>query len=364
MALDLNEPRDDAVRQLSQRTNTAGALELDLCEPRSRALRIDQRNAPRVFSRPWTARNEFARAAGAGREWEAGASRGSAISRTKDLGAKTRNRKPGIPTRIYRESIRVSLRGHERSASCDGRCSCAGDPRRLALKHPTAPSSGIPRTPEGRPDLSGSAGVEHGLLERRRPQRKGVPPGLGVVAGGAIPLPAVRARAAQEEFRDRLTEDTDARSASCPACPNQYMPHNPLIQSCADSGKDGRYLQYIHGSVTSTRMARRTKRGQSSGGGGTPGALGRRQRSLVDVVHFTDQTRFDRAGKLSQRRPSCLERYRLIERDHIDYPRDDRGSQGLHAPWGCGCSCIAASSRISGPREYDCYGFKGRVPPA
>ena len=52
---------------------------------------------------------------------------------------------------------------------------------------------------------------------------------------------------------------------------------------------------------------------------------------VVDVVHFNDQTWFDRAGNFHSEELHVVERYTPIEPDHINYEVDDRGSEGVHA---------------------------------
>jgi hypothetical protein len=52
---------------------------------------------------------------------------------------------------------------------------------------------------------------------------------------------------------------------------------------------------------------------------------------VVDVVHFTEQTWFDRAGNFHSDALHLVERYTLEGPDHMRYGRHNRRLQGVHA---------------------------------
>ena len=79
---------------------------------------------------------------------------------------------------------------------------------------------------------------------------------------------------------------------------------------------------------------------------------------VVDIVHFTDQTRFDKAGNFHSADLHVVERYRFIDRDHLDYHVTIEDPKVFTRPWEIRMPLYRRIEANIRPLEYDCYGFK------
>jgi len=78
---------------------------------------------------------------------------------------------------------------------------------------------------------------------------------------------------------------------------------------------------------------------------------------VVDVVHFNDQTRFDKAGNFHSEMLHVVERYSFIDATHLNYEVTIEDPKVFTRPWKMQ---MPLYKRIeSAPRvlEYYCYGF-------
>ncbi len=196
-----------------------------------------------------------------------------------------------------------------------------------------APSSaGLPRTPDGRPDFSGiwqalntaSWNIEDHSAE------KDVPAGQGVVEGGALPyVPSALERRA-ENRRNRLTADPVAKCAQ-PGMPRiMYMPHPfQIVQTPAFLA-----LLFEYGHTTRhIRLTGEHPEGPIEWALGDSRARWDGDTLVVDVVHFDDRTWFDRAGNFHSEQMHLVERFTLVDRNHIRYEVTVEDSKVFSRPW-------------------------------
>ena len=204
---------------------------------------------------------------------------------------------------------------------------------RVPAQVPSSAASGsLPRTPDGKPDLSGIWQVVNAAAWNIQDHSaaKGVPAGQGVVEGNEIPyLPAALA-ARDENYRNRLKADPEAKCFQ-PGMPRiMYMPYPfQIVQTPAFIAL---LFEYVH-----------TTRHLRLNGGHPPGpiewALGdSRARwegdTLVsDVIHFNNETWFDRAGNFHSEQMHLVERYTMLDRDHINYEVTVEDPKVFSRPW-------------------------------
>ena len=215
----------------------------------------------------------------------------------------------------------------------------------------------IPRTPEGRPDLSGvwqvlntaSYDVEDHQAE------PGIPAGAGVVVGGEIPYQAWALQQRKKNQADRATEDTDAK-CFLPGVPRiTYTPY-PFRVIQTPQRIDMSY-EYV-GALRHIFM---------DGSPHPPGHIdwwmgdsrGRWDGDtlVVDVVHFNDQTRFDKAGNFHSEMLHVIERYRFIDASHIDYEVTIEDPKVFTRPWKMQMPLYKRIEPAPRVLEYYCYGF-------
>ena len=215
----------------------------------------------------------------------------------------------------------------------------------------------IPRTSDGRPDLSGIWQVLNTAAWdiQDHAAEKGVPGGQGVVVGNEIPYqPAALARK-QENFRQRATLDPVAK-CYLPGVPRlMYMPFPfQILQTPGE-------LTILHEYVHAVRYI------FTNGTPHPPGPIdwwlgdsrGRWEGDtlVVDVVHFNDMTWFDRAGNFHSDALHLVERYTLLDADHIQYDVRVEDPKVFTRPWDMSMVLYRRRERNVQLFDYECYAF-------
>lgn len=156
-----------------------------------------------------------------------------------------------------------------------------------------------------------------------------MPPGEGVVEGGAIPyLPAAAARK-QENFSKRLTEDPELR-CYLPGVPRiTYMPYPfQIIQSATTI----LFAYQYAGAARSINMGKPSEAPTDSWMGWSNGRW-EGDTLVIDVTGFNDKTWFDRAGDFHSDALHVTERYTLESRDIIRYEAVIEDPKTFSRPW-------------------------------
>ena len=214
-----------------------------------------------------------------------------------------------------------------------------------------------PRTPDGKPDLSGVWQVLNSAafdIEDHQAE-PGVPAGTGVVVGGDIPYQAWALEQRKKNYADRLTEDTDAK-CFLPGVPRiTYMPYPfRIIQTPDRIDISYEYVGALRHIFT-------------NGTPHPPGHIdwwmgdsrGRWEGDtlVVDVIHFNDQTRFDKAGNFHSDMLHVVERYRFIDAGHLDYEVTIEDPKVFTRPWKMQMPLYRRIEPAPRVLEYYCYGF-------
>ncbi|HEY5622738.1 MAG TPA: hypothetical protein VIV14_03180 [Gammaproteobacteria bacterium] len=214
-----------------------------------------------------------------------------------------------------------------------------------------------PRTPDGHPDLQGIWQVvntaawdleDHGAS-------LGVPAGQSVVEGGAIPyLPEALAKR-QENYLHRATRDPETR-CYLPGVPRiTYMPYPFQIIQQADRVTIAyEYLRavrfiYMNGNPHPPGPIEwwmGDSRGRWDG-----------DTLVVDVVHFNDQTWFDRAGNFHSAALHVVERYTPIGPDHLLYEATMEDPNVFSRPWTISMPLYRRQEPHAELLEYQCPAY-------
>jgi len=215
----------------------------------------------------------------------------------------------------------------------------------------------LPRTPDGKPDLSGVWQVLNSAafdIEAHHAEA-GVPAGTGVVVGGDIPYQAWALEQRKKNYADRLTEDTDAK-CFLPGVPRiTYMPYPfRIIQTPDRIDISYEYVGALRHIFT-------------NGTPHPPGHIdwwmgdsrGRWEGDtlVVDVIHFNDQTRFDKAGNFHSEMLHVVERYRFVDAGHLDYEVTIEDPKVFTRPWKMQMPLYKRIEPAPRVLEYYCYGF-------
>ena len=226
--------------------------------------------------------------------------------------------------------------------------------------HAPAQASGaapIPRSPDGKPDLSGIWQVmntaEWDIQDHSA--QKGVPGGQGVVEGNDIPYQPWALAKRKENYEQRATLDP-ASKCYLPGVPRlTYMPFPfQIIQKPTE-------ITLLYEFVHAVRYI------FTSGTPHPPGHIdwwlgdsrGRWEGDtlVVDVIHFNDQTWFDRAGNFHSDELHLIERYTLIDPDHISYTVTVEDPKVFTRPWNMGMILYRHRESNFQLLDYECYGF-------
>ena len=227
----------------------------------------------------------------------------------------------------------------------------------LLLPIRAAAQGTIARMPDGKPDLSGvwqvlnTAAVD---LEDHQAE-PGAPAGTSVVVDGAIPYQPWALERRKENYANRLTEDTDAK-CFLPGVPRvTYMPHPfRIIQTAERIDMSYEYVGALRHIFT-------------NGTPHPPGHIdwwmgdsrGRWESDtlVVDVIHFNDQTRFDKAGNFHSDMLHVVERYTPIDASHINYEVTIEDPKVFMRPWRIEMPLYRRIEPAPRVLEYYCYGF-------
>jgi len=217
-------------------------------------------------------------------------------------------------------------------------------------------SQAIPRTADGKPDLSGVWQVLNSAaydIEDHAAQA-GVPAGAGVVVGGEIPYQSSALEQRKRNYENRATEDTDAK-CYLPGVPRiTYMPY-PFRIIQTPERIDVSY-EYV-GALRHIFMNTPHPRGPIEWWMGDSRGHWEGDTLVVDVVHFNDQTRFDKAGNFHSEMLHVVERYSFIDAAHLNYEVTIDDPKVFTRPWKIQMPLYKRIEVAPRVLEYYCYGF-------
>ena len=201
-----------------------------------------------------------------------------------------------------------------------------------AQERSPAASAAIPRTADGRPDLSGFWRVMNSawLDIQDHSAEPGVPAGFGVVQGGDIPyLPEALAKKKQNHASRHA--DDPVLKCYLPGVPRiTYMPFP--FQIFQTPQKLGFLYEYVH-AVREVYLDSDHLEGPIDWWMGDSRGRWEGDTLVVDVVHFNDLTWFDRAGNHHSDALHVVERYSFLDPDHVNYEATIEDPKVFSRPW-------------------------------
>jgi hypothetical protein len=214
-----------------------------------------------------------------------------------------------------------------------------------------------PRTREGQPDLQGiwqAVNTASWDLEAHNASI-GVPAGHSVVDGGVIPYqPAALARK-KENFAKRGELDPETK-CWLPGVPRiTYMPHPFQIVQQTDNVT---FLYEYRNYVRNVWM-----NGNPHPEGPIDWWMGDSRGSwdgntlVVDLIHFNDQTWFDRAGNFHSEALHVVERYTPMSPYHLQYEATIEDPKVFTRPWKISMPLYRRMERTAELLEYSCPAY-------
>jgi len=202
----------------------------------------------------------------------------------------------------------------------------------VVLASTPAAGQALPRTPDGTPDLSGIWQAVNSAAWNIQPHtaEPGVPAGLGVVEGNEVPYLPEAAATQQKNYANRADLDPAAKCwlpgvprATYMGFPFQII-HTPRQVSIL--------YEYAH-AVRNIFMNSSHPDGPIEWWMGDSRGTWEGDTLIVDVVHFTDQTWFDKAGNHHSELLHVVERYTLMDPNYISYEVTIEDPNVFTRPW-------------------------------
>jgi hypothetical protein len=182
----------------------------------------------------------------------------------------------------------------------------------------SAQARAVPRAANGKPDLSGVWQAMNTANWNILPHAatKDAPAGLGVVEGGELPYQPWAVQTREENYRNRLTAGTDAKCL-LPGVPRIMYEPFPF-QISQTPAVVTMFFEYQH-AVRNVYMTTPHPDGPIEWWMGDSRGRWDGDTLVVDVIHFNDETWFDRAGNHHSEQLHVIERYTLLDAEHISY---------------------------------------------
>jgi hypothetical protein len=219
-----------------------------------------------------------------------------------------------------------------------------------------AAAGAIPRTADGKPNFSGFWQAMTRANEDIRPRsaRRGVPASLGIIEGHEIPYRPEAAKKQLENYANRATLDTEAKCFQ-PGVPRiMYMPFPYQIVQTPDLIV--MLFEYAH-TTRNIFMNKPHPEGPIEWWMGDSRGRWEGDTLVVDVVHFGNQTWFDRAGNHHSEALHVVERYTPLGPDHIRYSATIEDPNVFTRPWTMTFTLYRQKDPNFQLLDYECYGF-------
>jgi len=220
-----------------------------------------------------------------------------------------------------------------------------------------AAQTGIPRTDEGKPNLSGvwqALNTADWDIQDHH-ARRDAPAGQAVVEGNEIPYQPWAAAKKQENFERRAYLDPLGK-CHLPGVPR--ITYTPLPFQIFQSAKQLTFLyQYAHAVRSIHADGSLHPEGHIDWWLGDSRAHWDGDTLVVDVTDFNDQTWFDRAGNFHSDALHVVERYSLIDADHILYDVTIEDPKVFTRAWKISMVLYRHKEKNFQLLENECYAF-------
>ena len=219
-----------------------------------------------------------------------------------------------------------------------------------------SPPAGGARGADGKPDLSGfwqAMNTASWDIQAHAADRD-VPGGPGVVEGNEIPYQPWALAKKKENYEKRASLDPGGK-CYLPGVPRlNYMPFPFQIVQTADQFV--LLYEYAH-AVRYIFMKGEHPKGPIDWWLGDSRGRWEGNTLVVDVIHFNDQTWFDRAGNFHSEALHIVERYTPLGPDHIQYDVRVEDPKVFTRPWNMSMVLYRHKEKQFQLFDYECYAF-------
>jgi hypothetical protein len=223
----------------------------------------------------------------------------------------------------------------------------------------TGGRAAIPRTPDGHPNLEGVWQALNSAVWdiQDHSASLGVPAGQGIVEGNEIPYTPAALRQRQENYTNRLTGDPESKCWMVGVPRLMYMPYP--FQIFQTPKEIVLISEYVH-TVRNMRFGTQHPEGEVGDiqwymGDSRPRWDG--DTLVVDVVHFTPDTWFDRSGNFHSEALHVVERYTMTSPDHMLYEATIEDPKTFTRPWKISMPLYRRQEKNIQLLEYECQAY-------
>ena len=212
----------------------------------------------------------------------------------------------------------------------------------------------VPRTADGQPDLQGVWQAVNTAVWNIQDHSAeyGVPAGQGVVVGNRLPYQPWAQERRQQNRENRHSLDTEANCKMVGVPRITYMPYPfQIIQS---PGQIVMIYEWVH-SIRNIFMTGEHPEGPIQWYMGDSRGHWDGDTLVVDVVHFTDETWFDRSGNFHGESLHVVERYTPVGPDHLMYEVTVSDPEVFTEPWQMRMPLYRRLEDDIRVLEYECY---------
>jgi hypothetical protein len=212
--------------------------------------------------------------------------------------------------------------------------SAVGQPAKPAA---TARPAAIPRLADGKPNFNGiwqsMSGADVDLQDHAA--NAYAPGAQSVVEEHTIPYLADALKQRQANFEKRETADTETAQGDLPGVPRITYAHNLPFQIFQKPKGDKITVLYEYAGAHRFFYTNGTDHppGHINWWLGDSRAKWDGDTLVVDSVDFLDETWFDHAGDFHSQDLHVVERYKLLDADHIDYQVEIDDPKTFSRPW-------------------------------
>ena len=228
-----------------------------------------------------------------------------------------------------------------------------------------APTYRAPRTKDGKPNLNGiwqavneaNWNIEGHSAEPGPMWQLGaayaVPPGLGIVEGGALPYKPEALQKRKDNFANRIARDPEVK-CYLPGVPRaMYMPYPfQIIQST----KQIMMVFQFAGGLRTIYMADQTEAPADSWMGWSNGRW-EGETLVIDTKGFNDLSWFDRAGNFHSDKLHVVERITAAGPDHLNYEATIEDPEVFTRPWKISMPLYRRMEKNAQVLEFKCIEF-------
>lgn len=214
----------------------------------------------------------------------------------------------------------------------------------------------LPRMVDGHPDLRGIWQAVNSAVWNieDHPAEFGIPAGQGVIDESQLPYLANAIPKRTENYLNRLTEDPEAKCFMAGVPRITYMPYPFQVMQTTDQVTI--LYEYIH-TFRNIYFDSEHPPGPIQWWMGDSRAHWEGDTLVVDVIHFTDKTWFDRSGNYHSEDLHVTERYTLSGPDHILYEATIEDPQIFSTPWTLSMPLYRRKEDNAQILEYECYAY-------